>query len=102
MALSLGLPSTAALAQAEQALAEAQSRAVCAPGTLVNATYVGNGLLRVTCSRATPRTPSENGLPRTGLGAAPAIAGLAVVTLIAISGGGDTPSTTTGESVALE
>ena len=88
------------VAQASQALAEARGRVACGAGTLVSATYIGGGLLRVTCSQPDTRTnqnvPSESPLAGTGL-VAPVVAGTVATVLIisVITGSNNTGTTTT-------
>lgn len=88
-----------AIAQSGPALAEARGRLVCGAGTLVSATYVGNGMLRVTCREPSSETQSsttaDTALTGTGL-AAPIAAGVvATILIVAIAGGGDDEAGTT-------
>ena len=88
-----------ASAQTGPALAEARGRMACGAGTLVSATYVGGGMLRVTCrepsSENQSNSPSDSALTGTGLTAPVAGAIIATVLLVAIAGGGDDESSTT-------
>lgn len=89
-----------ASAQADAALAEARGRVACGAGTLVSATYIGGGLLRVTCSQPDTQNqqnvPSESPLAGTGL-VAPVVGGAVATVLIisVISGSNNTGTTTT-------
>lgn len=87
-------------AQAGPALAEARGRVACGAGTLVSATYIGGGLLRVTCSQPNSQTqqnfPTESPLVGTGL-TAPVVAGTVATVLVisVITGSNNTGTTTT-------
>ena len=97
-------------AQVNQALAEARSRVACGAGTLVSATYIGGGMMRVTCSQpdrqqqnseqpnqsAQQSIPANSPLAGTGL-TSPVAAGvvLSVITLSIVTGSGSEGTTTT-------
>ena len=79
--------------------AEARARVACGSATLVSATYIGNGMLRVTCSQPNKQSESpsstEAGITGTGLTVPPALGVVLGVTFIAIIGGTDNVATTT-------
>ncbi len=85
-------------------MAEARGRVACGAGTLVSASYIGGGLIRVTCQQpssqqAQQQIPSQSPLAGTGL-TAPVVGG-AVATVLVVSiltgsnGVGTTTTTTT-------
>ncbi len=86
------------------AQAEAQARLVCGAGTVVNATYLPGGLLRVTCrANSNQQSTSSNATsdlpaPLDGTTLAPTLTGaaLTVVVIAAIVGSED--ATTTSSS----
>lgn len=86
-------------AQAGPALAEARGRVACGAGTLVSATYIGGGLLRVTCqqpsNQAQQTVANQAVLGGTGLTAPVAGGAIATVVLISVLTGGDGTGTTT-------
>lgn len=91
LAVFMAIPALPALSQsAAQAVADANSRAVCGGGALVSAEYLPNGTLRATCRGA------GQGVPETGLATGPAAAGLtAALALIVIANDDDAASSTT-------
>lgn len=97
-------------AQAGPALAEARGRVACGAGTLVSATYIGGGLLRVTCQQPNDQQPdqqqqsqsqpqqtvaNQSVLGGTGLTAPVAGGAIASVVVISVLTGSDGTGTTT-------
>lgn len=85
----LAAPIAAQAQAAGPALAEARARVACGAGTLVSATYIGNGLLRVTCSNPNKELDQATQSALTGTALSmPVAAGLAIgLGVIAIAGG---------------
>jgi hypothetical protein len=111
--IAAGGVATPVAAQVGPALGEARARMACGAGTLVSATYVGGGMMRVTCSQPdqqqqqsqnqtsqTPQQsiPANSPLAGTGL-ATPVAAGvvLSVITIAIVTGNGSEGTTTTTE-----
>ncbi|MAY89526.1 MAG: hypothetical protein CML02_22775 [Pseudooceanicola sp.] len=110
---SAAIVATPVAAQVDQALAEARSRVACGAATLVSATYIGGGMMRVTCSQpdrqqqnreqpnqsAQQSIPANSPLAGTGL-STPVAAGivLSVITLAVITDNGTEGTTTTATS----
>lgn len=105
VALAAGLLALAATAPAQgqilgAAAAEARARLVCGTGTVLNATYLPGGLLRVTCRAANQPNPARE-LPRelqgTGLTTTTPLAAItALIVTTIIIGENGTSTTTTG------
>lgn len=110
LSAALGLAGGVASAQLlnpGSAQAEAQSRLACGSGTVLNATYLPGGLLRVTCQSSstqssTASTASElpAALQGTGVVAGPVAGAIAVVVLGAIMLGDDSSGTSSSSSSA--
>jgi len=96
LSLSCAAPS---LAQGiDPALAEARGRLACGAGTLISATYVGNGTLRVTCQEPGSQNEQilqESAMAGTALTTPLLVGGAVVILLIAVGTGSDDDSVAT-------